>query len=137
MPGGKFAHLSGADDEDRFPFQCPENLFGEFDRDRRDRDRRRSDCGLATHSFGDGEGAAEKLVELSADGADGAGGGIGFLNLAENLRLADYHGIKAGSDAEQSAAPPLCRGIRRDAGRVLAEPDENNRARNRAGRRAR
>ena len=43
----------------------------------------------------DGEGTAEELVELSADGTGGTSGGIGFLNLAENLRLADYHRIQA------------------------------------------
>jgi hypothetical protein len=38
VAGGEFAHLAGADDEDRLPFQRPENLFGKLYRDRRDRD---------------------------------------------------------------------------------------------------
>ena len=30
VAGGEFAHLAGADDEDRLPFQRPENLFGQL-----------------------------------------------------------------------------------------------------------
>ena len=103
VAGGEFAHLAGADDEDRLPFQRAENLFGEFDRDRGDRHRRRSDGGLGAHALGDGEGAAEELVELSANGAYGAGGGVGLFDLAENLGFADDHGIQARSHAEEMA----------------------------------
>ena len=101
VAGGEFAHLAGADDEDVLALQRAENLFGQFHRDRGDRDRRRSNGGLAAHALGDGEGAAEELVELSANRTDGAGGGIGFLHLAENLRFADDHRIEARSYAEQ------------------------------------
>ena len=101
VAGSEFAHLAGADDEDRLPFQCPENLFGEFDRDRGDRHGRRSDGGLGAHALGDGEGAAEKLVELSANGTYGARRGIGFLDLSENLGFADDHGIQARGHTEQ------------------------------------
>ena len=38
VAGGEFAHLAGADDEDGLPFQRPENLFGQLDCDRGDRD---------------------------------------------------------------------------------------------------
>ena len=37
VAGSEFAHLAGADDEDRLPFQGSENLFGEFDCNRGDR----------------------------------------------------------------------------------------------------
>ena len=36
VTGGEFAHLAGADDEDRLPFQRPENFLGEFYRNRGD-----------------------------------------------------------------------------------------------------
>ena len=38
VAGSEFAHLAGADDEDRLPFQSPEDLFGQLNRNRRDRD---------------------------------------------------------------------------------------------------
>jgi len=91
MAGGEFAHFSGADDEDCLSFQCSENLFCEFDRHRRDRHGRRPDGSFAADTLGYGEGAAEELVELSADGAYGTGRGVGFLDLAENLGFADHH----------------------------------------------
>ena len=40
---------------------------------------------------------------MSADRADGAGGGVGFLDLAENLGFADNHRIQARGHAEEVA----------------------------------
>ena len=103
MSSGKFAHLAGADNENRLPFQRSEDLLREFHGHRRDRHGRRPDGGLAAHALGYGKGAAKELVELSANGADGAGRGIGFLDLAENLGFADYHRIQAGGYAKEVA----------------------------------
>ena len=83
------------------PLQRAENFFGQFDRDRRNRNRRGSDCSLAAHALGDGKGAAEKLIELSANRADRARGRVGFFYLAENLRFADDHRIQARGHAEE------------------------------------
>ena len=103
VAGGEFAHLAGADDEDRLPFQRAEDLLGEFDRNRGDGDRRRSDGGLGAHALGDGEGAAEKLVELTANRAYCAGSRVGLFDLAEDLGFADDHRIETGSYAEEMA----------------------------------
>ena len=103
MAGRQFAHLPCADQVDALAVQGAEDLLGQFDRDRGDRNRGRSDRGLGAHALGDGKGAGEQLIELRAHGADRAGGGIGFLDLAENLRLADDHRVEAGGDAEDVA----------------------------------
>ena len=36
----------------------------------------------------------QKMLELAGDGASGAGDGESFLDLAEDLRLADDHGVQ-------------------------------------------
>src|SRR5579862_2187696 len=101
MAGGEFAHLSGADDENVFSLQRAEDFLCQLHRDRCDRDRRRSDGSLTAHPLGDGEGATEQLVELSADCAYSARRGISFLDLPENLRFPDDHRIQAGGHAEE------------------------------------
>ena len=42
-----------------------------------------------------------QAVEPAADRAAILGRGVGGLELSQNLRLADHHGIQAGSDAEE------------------------------------
>ena len=42
-------------------------------------------------------------VERGGDGADLAGDGVGLLDLAEDLRLADDHGVERAGDAEEMA----------------------------------
>ena len=115
VAGGEFAHLAGAHDEYRLPFQRPENLLSQFHRDRRDRHRRRSHCRLAAHALGYGEGAAEKLVKLAADGSHGPGRRVSFLHLAQNLRFAHDHRIQTRSHAEHMPHRVFLRGIRKDA----------------------
>ena len=84
-----------------FPSNVPKIFFASSTAT--DAIRRRPDGGLAAHALGYGKGAAKELVELSANGADGAGRGIGFLDLAENLGFADYHRIQAGGYAKEVA----------------------------------
>src|SRR3974390_1414728 len=100
MAGGKFAHLSGADDEDVLSVQAPENLFRQFDGTRSNRPRRRSNGRLGSYAFGPRERAAKKLIQLSAHGPDGAGCRVSLFYLAENLGLAHHHRIQARSHAE-------------------------------------
>ncbi len=45
----------------------------------------------------------QKVVEFAGDGAGGARYSEGLLDLAQNLRFADDHGIEAGGDAEEMA----------------------------------
>src|SRR4029077_6506756 len=100
---GELAHLACANDKDFLALQRSENLLREFDRNRSNRHRRCSDGSLAAHALGDGKGAAEELVELSADSAHSARGCIGFFYLPENLRLAHDHRVETRSYAENMA----------------------------------
>ena len=43
----------------------------------------------------------QQAVQPAAERAAILGGGVGGLELAEDLRLADHHGIEAGGDAEE------------------------------------
>ena len=63
----------------------------------------RADLGLGADALGDGEGALEERLEGGGDGADFAGDGVGVFDLAEDLRLADDHGVERGGDAEEMA----------------------------------
>ena len=63
----------------------------------------RADLGFGADFLGDGEGALEEAVERGGDGADFAGDGVGLLDLAEDLRLADDHGVERAGDAEEVA----------------------------------
>ena len=100
MAGGQFAHLAGSDEVHRLAVQTAEDLFRQLDGDRCDGDRGGGDGGFIADFFGDGKGAGQELIELRIDRAEGARGGVGFLDLSQNLRLADHHGIQAGGDAE-------------------------------------
>ena len=119
MAGGQFAHLAGSDEVHRLAVQTAEDLLRQFDGDRCDGDRRSGDGGLIADLFGYGKGAGEELIELRVDRAEGARGGVGFLDLTENLRLADHHGIQAGGDAED-VLDGLQALVLEDVGLVLA-----------------
>ncbi len=100
VTGREFAHLAGAHQIHRLAGEAAEDLLRQFDGHRCDGNRRGSDGGLIPNLFGDGKGAGQKLVKLRIYRTEGAGGGVGFLHLSEDLRLADHHGIQAGGDAE-------------------------------------
>ena len=96
----QFAHLAGADDHHRVAIQRAENLARQFHRRIADRDGHLPDAGLRANAFGDAECARENLFEQTADRAFALGHGVSALELAEHLRLADHHRIKAGGDAK-------------------------------------
>ncbi len=58
------------------------------------------DLGLRAHPLGHAEGLAEERVQPRADRLAGLGQREGVLHLAEDLRLADHHGVEAGRHAE-------------------------------------
>ena len=62
--------------------------------------RGRPHRGLGAHALGHGEGAGKELIQLTANRADGTGGGVGLFHLAENLGFADHHRIQARGHAE-------------------------------------
>ncbi len=58
---------------------------------------------LGADALGDREGALEEAFELARDGADLAGDCVGLLDLAEDLRLTDDHGVEGAGDTEEVA----------------------------------
>ena len=103
VPRGDLAHFSGADEKNGAPFERAEDFAGEIDSDGCDGDGVGADAGFAARFFGGGKGALQQVLELAGDGPGGARHGKGLLDLAENLRLADDHGIEAGGHAEEMA----------------------------------
>ena len=103
VAGGELGHLAGADEQDGFSGQGAEDLAGEVDGDRGDGDAGGADLGLGADALGDGEGALEQAFEGAGDGTDLAGDGVGLLDLAEDLGLADDHGVERAGDAEEVA----------------------------------
>ena len=101
VAGGQFAHFAGADDHDGAVVERAENLARQFHRGVADGDGHLADAGLGAHALGDAEGAAHQAVQPAAERAAILGGGVGGLELSQNLRLAHHHGIQAGGHAEQ------------------------------------
>ena len=100
---GDLAHLSGAYEENCTPFKRAKDFSRKIDCDGGDGDGIGSDSGFATRFFGGGKGALQKMLKLAGDGSRGARDGKGFFDLAENLRLANHHGIEAGGHAKEMA----------------------------------
>ena len=101
MTRRQFAHLARADQIDVLALQRSENLLGQFDRDRGHRHRRRTHRGFRAHPLGHGERAGQQQIELRVHRAHGAGRGIGFFHLSQNLRLTHHHRIQARGHAKQ------------------------------------
>jgi hypothetical protein len=59
-----------------------------------------ADARLGAHALGGGKGGLEQLVERGAGAAGLLRDAIGVLQLAEDLRLAEHHGIETRGDAE-------------------------------------
>ena len=103
MAGGEVGHLARSDDKDGLTAQTAEDLAGEIDGDGGDGDGGAADAGLGADTLGHREGALQERLERGGDGAGLARDSVGLLDLAENLRLADDHGVERGSDAEEMA----------------------------------
>ena len=101
MPRRQFAHLPRTNDEDVLALQRAENLFRQFHRDRRNRHRRGSHRSLAAHPLGYRKSTAEKLIQLAPNRAHRARRRVGFLYLAQDLRLSYHHRIQARCHSEQ------------------------------------
>ena len=85
------------------PLQRAEDFAGQIDGDGCDGNRVGADARFGAHPLGRGKGALQQMFELAGDGSGGARHGEGFFDLAQNLRLAHDHGIKAGGHAEEMA----------------------------------
>ena len=101
MARGQLRHLARAHDHDGAVGQRAENLARQLHRRVADRNGHLADAGLRAHPLGHAEGAGDQAVQPAADRAAILGRGVGGLELAQNLRLADHHGIQAGGHAEQ------------------------------------
>ena len=91
---GELGHLSGSDEEDGLAVERTEDFAGEVDGYRCDGDGAGADLRLAADFFRYGEGALQESVERACDCTYFAGDGVGLLDLAEDLRLADDHGVE-------------------------------------------
>ncbi len=101
MSRGKLDHLARADQEHFLLGEAGENARGELDRRGGHRDDVGADSGVAAHFLRHREGALEQLVEQRSERAGGFGDASRFFHLAQDLRLADHHGIEARGDAER------------------------------------
>jgi len=100
---GDLAHFARADKEDSAPLERAEDFACEIDGDGSDGDGVGTDAGFAARFFSGGKGALQQVLELAGNGSGGARDREGLFHLAENLRLADDHGIEARGHAEEMA----------------------------------
>ena len=94
-------HLARADQEHFLLGKAGENPSGELDRRGGHRDDVGADSGAAAHLLRHRKGALEQLVEQRSERAGGFGDASRLFHLAQDLRLADHHGIEARGDAER------------------------------------
>ena len=96
-------HLAGAHEQHPHLAQVLEQLQRQAHRRRRHAYRMGTDLGGAAHLLGHREGTLEQLVQRAAQGAGQPRFAHGELDLAQDLRLAQHHGIESGGDAERVA----------------------------------
>jgi hypothetical protein len=92
--------ISSADEEDVDLAQVLEQLGRQPHRRGRHADGMRADLGGGADFLGHRERALEQLVQRAAQRAGLVGLAHGFLHLAEDLGLAQHHGIEARRHAE-------------------------------------
>ncbi len=101
--GGEFDHLARAHEKDADLRQVFEQLPGQAHGGGGHADAVGADLGAGTHFLGDGEAALEELVERGAERAGRLCRAHGVLHLAEDLGLAQHHGIEPAGHAERMA----------------------------------
>ena len=101
---GLLRHRPGADHERRLVVEAVEDAPRELpDRDAGDRDAAFRERGLAPHPAGDAERRLEQGVRQRPAGFLPVGPLVGFLDLRDDLRLAEHHAVEAARDLEQVA----------------------------------
>jgi hypothetical protein len=93
--------LRCADDEHGVVAQLAEHLQGQLDGGGTDAHGSLADGGLGAHALADLERVPEQPVEDHGRAAAVAGHLVGGLELGDDLRLADDHGVEARGDAEE------------------------------------
>src|SRR3989475_1107717 len=97
----QFAHLPCANEIDVSSLKRPENLLCQLDRNRGNRYCRRSYGGLRPDSLGNSKSPRQQQIKLRMDCTHRARCCICLFHLAQNLRLAYYHGIQNFSPAKK------------------------------------
>ncbi len=100
MGGAQFDHLAGTDEEHALLGDRFEDALRQPHRRRGHRHGMRADLGGAAYLLGDREGALEQLIQVRAQRAGFGGGAHRVFHLAEDLRLAQHHGIEPAGHAE-------------------------------------
>ena len=100
-PRDVFARLTRTEQKGTAGGKVAEVRGGKAGRGRTDGNGPATDLGLTAHLLGRPEGVLEKPVEHRGSMAGTKGGCIGVFDLAEDLGLAEHHGIEAGRDAEK------------------------------------
>ena len=92
--------VAGADQQRRLGLEVAVDLAGEAHGGVGDGDRGLADRGFGTDLLRHREGVLHQLAQRLADGAFGLGGLVGLLQLTEDLRLAEDHGIEPAGHAQ-------------------------------------
>ena len=103
MPRRQFARLARTDHQHPPAFQRAEDPADQFHRRKRHRYRFPRNGGFAAHPLGGSEGTLQQPLQNQPAGAFGVRLGIGALDLPQDLRFANHHGVQPGSDLEQVA----------------------------------
>jgi len=98
---GELDHLARTDQQYFLLGEARKYPAGELDRGSRHRDDVGADAGIASHFLRHRKRALEKLVEQCPERTGGLGDANRLFHLAEDLRLADHHGIEARGDAKR------------------------------------
>ncbi len=95
------AHFPRAEHQHPAARQIAEKLFRQVRRRRPDRHRPATDVRLRPNLFGDLERALEEFVQHPRGGARRRRREVRALDLAEDFRLAEHHGLQAAHDPEK------------------------------------
>ncbi len=104
--------LPGADDEHGLVGEGVEDVAGDVDGDAGDRELALVHARLFADLLADAQARAEDAMEDRPGRAPRDGRGVGVLDLAEDLPLAQHQALQAGGDPEEVGRPPARRGGR-------------------------
>ena len=107
MACGKGIHVAGAHHERGVCAQVRIDATCQTDRCGGDRYRVLADAGFRPHPFGRGKGGLEQLIERGAGAAGFLSRAVRVLQLTQDLRLAEDHGIESRGDTEGVFDRPL------------------------------
>jgi len=103
MAGDQLDGLAGTDQQCTGPAEVIEDTTRQADRGIGHGNRVLADRGFGAHLLGDRERMLEQPLQLAAQPHVLARNLIGILELTENLRLAQHHGIEPRGDTHQMA----------------------------------